>query len=27
MAEIKKILDDIEHLSKGGWINKPKGMV
>tara|TARA_Y100000996_G_scaffold80442_1_gene54936 strand:+ start:2263 stop:2739 length:477 start_codon:yes stop_codon:yes gene_type:complete len=27
MAEIKKILNDIEHLSKGGWINKPKGMV
>lgn len=26
-AEIKKILNDIDHLTKGGWINKPKGMV
>ena len=26
IAEIKKILKDIEHLSQGGWINKPKGM-
>ena len=26
IAEIKKVLKDIEHLSQGGWINKPKGM-
>ena len=26
MAEIKKVLTDIDHLTKGGWINKPKGM-
>lgn len=25
-TEIKKILMDIENLSKGGWHNKPKGM-
>ena len=25
--EVKKVLTDIENLSKGGWINKPKGMV
>ena len=25
--EIKKVLADIENLSQGGWINKPKGMV
>ena len=25
--EVKKVLADIENLSKGGWINKPKGMV
>ena len=25
--EIKKVLTDIENLSEGGWINKPKGMV
>ena len=25
--EIKKVLTDIENLSQGGWINKPKGMV
>ena len=27
IAQIKKILDDIDHLTNGGWINKPKGMV
>lgn len=26
IAEIKKVLKDIEHLSQGGWINKPKGV-
>ena len=26
IAEIKKVLKDIDHLSQGGWINKPKGM-
>ena len=25
--EIKKVLTDIENLSQGGWINRPKGMV
>ena len=25
--EVKKVLTNIENLSKGGWINKPKGMV
>ena len=25
--EVKKVLTDIENLSEGGWINKPKGMV
>ena len=25
--EIKKVLADIENLSQGGWINKPKGMI
>ena len=27
MNEIKKVLEDIDTLTKGGWINKPKGMV
>ncbi len=27
MDEIKKVLADIDNLTKGGWINKPKGMV
>ena len=27
MNEIKKVLADIEHLNKGGWIDKPRGMV
>ena len=27
IAEINKVLTDIEHLTQGGWINKPKGMV
>ena len=26
IAEIKQVLEDIENLSKGGWINKPKKM-
>ena len=26
ITEIKKVLDDIENLAKGGWINKPKKM-
>jgi hypothetical protein len=25
--EVKKVLTNIENLNKGGWINKPKGMV
>jgi hypothetical protein len=25
--EIKKLLQDVDNLTKGGWINKPKGMV
>ena len=24
--EIKKVLTDIEHLNKGGWIDKPRGI-
>ena len=27
ISEIKKLLADIEHLNKGGWIDKPRGMV
>jgi len=26
MTEIKKILNDIEHLTSGGWIDKPRGI-